>query len=138
MNIADGVEECDAATKEERVAFLRVFVAHTSQAISGFKCCLGQFDQMMSQAVEDKKRNRAQLEKHTRREEFMRASNELNIAGCTGSATCPLYLDWSYKTAAKWLVDLERYRREELWLKEESEEEEVENDGDEESDFENV
>ena len=45
------------------------------------------------------------------------------------------------KTTAKWLVHLERHHREELWLKEEgdeeAEEEEVENDGDEESDFEN-
>ncbi|KAI4911256.1 uncharacterized protein J4E92_010312 [Alternaria infectoria] len=38
VNIADGVEECDAAMKEERVAFLSAFVAHTNQAISGLKC----------------------------------------------------------------------------------------------------
>ena len=73
-----------------------------------------------------------------RREELMMAFNELKITGCTGSASCPLCSDRSYKTAAKWLVHLERHHREEFRLKEEEGEEEVENDGDEESDFENL
>jgi len=50
VNDADGVEECDAATKEERVASLSAFVTHTIQAISGLKCWLCHFDQTMSQA----------------------------------------------------------------------------------------
>ena len=52
-NIADGAEDCDAATKEERLAFLRTFIAHTSQAISGLKCWLCQVDQSTSQTATD-------------------------------------------------------------------------------------
>jgi len=52
-------------------------------------------------------------------EELIRAFNELKIAGCTGSASCLLYPDRSYKTAAKSLVHLENHHGEELWLKEE-------------------
>ncbi|KAI4609152.1 hypothetical protein J4E83_008793 [Alternaria metachromatica] len=142
VNIADGVEECDAATKEERAAFLRAISAHTSPTISGLKCWLCHFDRTMSQAIKDTKWNRAQLEKHmqekvhTRREELINAFNELKIAGCTGSASCPLCPDWSYKTAAKWLVHVERHHQEELWLMEEDDGEE--NNDDEDSDFENL
>ena len=103
VNIADGVGECDAATKEERLAFLRAFSAHTSQAISSLKCCRCRFDQTMSQTATDKKGIRAQLEKrmkwkvHTRREELIRASNELKVAGCTESASYPLCPDRSFQ-----------------------------------------
>ena len=72
VNIPDGVEECDAATNEVRVAFLRAFVAHTSQAISGLKCWLCQFDQMMSQGAKDKKWNLAKLEKYVKVKVHMR------------------------------------------------------------------
>ena len=105
MNIADGVEEYGAATREERLAFLRAFSAHTSQAISGLRCWLCQFDLKALQAAKDKKWNRAQFEKHmeekvhTRREELIRVFNKLKIARCTGSASCPVCLDRSYTTA---------------------------------------
>ena len=121
VNIVDGVEDCDAATNEERVAFLWVFVTHTSQAISGLRCWLCQFDLKALQAAKDEKWHRAQLEKHmqgklhTRREKLVRAFNELKIAGCTGSTSRPLCPDRSYRTAAKWLVHVERRHREKLW-----------------------
>ena len=79
----------------------------------------------MPQAAKDKRWRRAQLEKHmqgklhTRREKLVRAFNELKIARCTGSATCPLCPNRSYKSAAKWLVHVERHHQEELWLNEE-------------------
>jgi len=99
VNIADGAEDCDAATKEELVPSFRMFVAHTSQAISELECWLCEFDQMMSPAAKDKKGNRAQLERHVKgkvetcHEELIRAFNELNIAVCTGSASYSLCLD---------------------------------------------
>jgi len=121
VNIADGVEEYGAATREERLALLRAFSAYTGQATSVSKCWLCRFDRTMPQAAKDKRWRRAQLEKHmkgkvhTRRKELIRAFNELKIAGCTGSASRPLCPDRSYRTAAKWLVHVERRHREKLW-----------------------
>jgi hypothetical protein len=116
----DKEEHVGKTTEDDRLEFLRTLVTRTSRQSSGLVCYRCISDLTATQEQKDKKRSRAQLNKHlkgkvhTRREQLITAFNGIKAAS-GGSAPCPGCPKRSYRTAAKWLVHVESHHPEQLW-----------------------
>jgi uncharacterized C2H2 Zn-finger protein len=124
------------STEQDRIDFLKKFVAHTNRQSSGLTCRLCVADPTASRKAKEKKwvLNRLKLhykgQVHSRRAQLANAFNAIKNARGTGDAPCPHCPDRLYRTSSSWLEHVEKMHTYELWMGEndEDDDEDVEDE----------
>ncbi|KAH3955892.1 hypothetical protein HBI56_019850 [Parastagonospora nodorum] len=137
--IAEGSQDrAGTSSEQSRIDFLKSFVAHTSRQSTGLICRLCVADPTASEDAKKKKKwvlHRLKLHykgsTHSRKPQLSSAFNTMQKALAGGDVPCPHCPSRLFRSSRSWLDHVEEYHAYELWIKNDSDEEDLEIEDDE-------